>query len=74
MNTDELAGLELEHYRLDHVLGKGGMGVVYTGEDQALRRPVAIKVLAPQWLEHQTARRRFQQEIEHARPPSSTRT
>ncbi|HET9627418.1 MAG TPA: serine/threonine-protein kinase [Kofleriaceae bacterium] len=32
-------------YRLREVLGEGGMGTVYAAEQQAPRRPVAIKVL-----------------------------
>lgn len=33
------------HYRVHQELGRGGMGVVYLGEDTRLERPVAIKVL-----------------------------
>src|SRR5205823_6327738 len=36
----------LNQYRLDRVIGAGGMGVVHDAWDDALRRRVAVKVLA----------------------------
>jgi serine/threonine protein kinase len=53
---DPLLGQELADFRLLSVLGRGGMGVVYEAEDLALRRKVALKVLAPRWLEDERAR------------------
>jgi serine/threonine protein kinase len=38
-------GSELGSYRMEAVLGAGGMGVVYRAWDQRLRRNVAIKLL-----------------------------
>jgi Protein kinase domain/RDD family len=38
-------GMQLGHFRIERVLGVGGMGEVYLATDLALDRPVAIKVL-----------------------------
>jgi serine/threonine protein kinase len=44
----------LAHYRLESILGKGGMGVVYLAQDTQLQRRVALKVLAPDRLDDQS--------------------
>ena len=40
-----LVGCTLSHYRLERLLGAGGMGAVYLARDLALARPAAIKVV-----------------------------
>lgn len=42
---DALAGTRLDHFVLEHPLGRGGMGSVYVGRDTSLDRRVAIKML-----------------------------
>lgn len=35
-----------ERYRLDEIIGQGGMGVVYRGCGTILQRPIAVKLLS----------------------------
>ncbi|MGH2535972.1 MAG: serine/threonine-protein kinase, partial [Candidatus Promineifilaceae bacterium] len=42
---DPLTGRQLANFRIDKLLGRGGMALVYQGWDVVLERPVAIKVI-----------------------------
>jgi len=53
-------------YKLLKELGRGGMGAVYQAEHAALKRTVALKVMAPQFLRDTVAVSRFQREIQAA--------
>jgi serine/threonine protein kinase len=61
-----LRGSRLGPYDIIEELGHGGMGVVYRALDVPLQRVVALKVLAPRYLDDAVARARFQQEIKAA--------
>jgi hypothetical protein len=59
----ELApGIRFASWRLDRVVGRGGMGVVYAATDLRLRRPVAIKVIADERAADPGFRERFERE------------
>lgn len=45
MTTDGLIGRQLGNFRIDRLLGEGGMARVYYGWDVSLDRPVAVKVV-----------------------------
>ncbi len=51
-------------YRIEQLLGRGGMGAVYRARDMRLDRLVAVKVVRPELLEDQDARRRFRREAQ----------
>ena len=53
-----------EQVRLRAVVGRGGWGVVLKAFDPALHRPVAIKVLAPEYASNGKARMRFAREAQ----------
>jgi serine/threonine-protein kinase len=55
-----------ERYRLDKVIGQGGMATVYSGLDTVLRRRVGIKVLRPQFAADAEFVKRFYDEAQHA--------
>src|SRR3954471_22053091 len=59
-------GTEFAGYRIDSLVGRGGMGVVYRAWQLELERPVALKVIAPEALEDDAARTRFVSEARHA--------
>jgi serine/threonine protein kinase len=59
-----LEGRQIAGFLVESVLGEGGMGVVYVAQETALRRRVALKVLAPRFLDDAVARTRFQREIQ----------
>ena len=69
---DLVPGTEFAGYRIEAVLGRGGMSVVYLAEHLRLGRKVALKLLAPQLAGDERFRERFVREsriaagMEHA--------
>jgi serine/threonine protein kinase len=65
-------GTQFAGYRIDGVVGRGGMGVVYRATELALDRPVALKLIAPELAGDASFRERFLREsrlaasIDHA--------
>lgn len=57
---------KLGPYIVEDVIGRGGMGIVLRAIDPKLSRVVAIKVLAPEFLSHPMAAKRFLREAQAA--------
>ena len=65
----EVRGSQLERgfviggYRIDELISRGGMGVVYRATNLALNRIYALKVLAPELAGDEAFRERFKREM-----------
>jgi uncharacterized RDD family membrane protein YckC len=59
---DPLIGRRLRHFEVGPLLGRGGMGAVYLGQDVSLGRPVALKVLDPDLAHDADVVARFERE------------
>jgi hypothetical protein len=61
MSVNQL-GSQIAGYRIDGVIGSGGMGVVYEANQLALDRTIALKLLAPGLSDSDAFRERFRRE------------
>jgi serine/threonine protein kinase len=59
-------GAEVGGYRINELIGRGGMGIVYRVTNVALNRIYALKVLTPELAEDEQFRQRFQREMRMA--------
>ena len=55
-----------DKYRLEHLLGKGGMGAVYLATHLGTERYVALKLISPQFLRNNEFVERFKREARAA--------
>jgi serine/threonine-protein kinase len=55
-----------KRYRLNSLVGRGGMAMVYNGRDLMLERDVAVKVLLSRYAKDPSFRERFRQEAKAA--------
>ncbi len=67
MNSDSIVGQILDgKYSIEKELGKGGMGTVYLSTHIGTGRPVALKVIAPDFMKRAEFVERFRREAKAA--------
>jgi eukaryotic-like serine/threonine-protein kinase len=62
-----IGALLMERYRVERLIGRGGMGAVYLAVDQRMGETVALKVMASNLVEDPAAADRFRREVSAAR-------
>jgi serine/threonine-protein kinase len=63
LRVHEFQARQLNQYQLKEQIGAGGMGVVYLAEHRLLKRPCAIKLIAPERAGDPRALARFEREV-----------
>ena len=67
MNFDNIVGQTLDDkYKIEKELGKGGMGAVFLSTHVGTERPVAVKVIVPEFMERAEFVERFRREARAA--------
>jgi len=67
MNFGNIVGQTLDgKYRIERELGKGGMGAVFLSTHLGTERPVAVKVIVPEFMERPEFIERFRREARAA--------
>lgn len=67
MNFGNIVGQTLDgKYRIERELGKGGMGAVFLSTHLGTERPVAVKVIVPEFMERAEFVERFRREARAA--------
>jgi len=64
VSSDPRVGTQIGDYRIERLIGRGGMSVVYLSEHIRLKRKAALKLLSPELAEDPTFRARFVSEWE----------
>jgi hypothetical protein len=59
-------GTEIAGYRIERIVGQGGMGLVYLATHLELGRRVALKLIAPVYAHDEVFRERFKEESRQA--------
>jgi serine/threonine protein kinase len=62
MAADLTSGALLAGYRIESLIGRGGMGIVYRAIHPATGRSVALKLIRPEFANDTTFRKRFERE------------
>lgn len=60
--SSEKPSVIADRYKIETVLGRGGMGIVYKGRHLLMDRPVAIKMLHPEYIQDEVTVNRFRSE------------
>ena len=64
--TEIVGGTSVGPYKIDSMIGSGGMGEVYRASDSRIGREVALKILPAHFSQDSDRLRRFQQEAQAA--------
>ncbi len=63
-NDPMIGALVDDRYRINRLIGRGGVGVVYHATDSETGSAVVIKILAPNWVDNAEILARFDREVE----------